>query len=163
MSGKSRSQVKREMAERTALAEKLCTFSRKQLAPLGLPAEILDAFDEARSLKKEARRRKMAWVGKQMRDVDPDPLREFLGLPGEAERDAAKRASMAKRYATMLLAGEPVAMEETLDFFQEADRDMLAVLVDEARQEIFAGRGKKAPQRIERYLLEATTPQGPHH
>src|SRR5438128_9573144 len=75
----SKTQRKREMHDLQSLGTELVGLSEQQLASIELPERLLDAVMEAKHMTKfEAKRRQMQYIGKIMRDVDPEPIRERL-------------------------------------------------------------------------------------
>ena len=75
----SKSARKRAMHELQALGEALVALDPARLAKLDLPERLADAIAEVRSMTKhEARRRQLQFIGKLMRDVDADPIKDAL-------------------------------------------------------------------------------------
>src|SRR3954453_7971311 len=75
----SKSQRKRAMHDLQALGERLIALDPARLAQLELPERLADALVQARGITRhEARRRQMQFIGKLMRDVDPEPLKAAL-------------------------------------------------------------------------------------
>ena len=70
----SKSARKREMTARQALGERLCALSPRELAQIPLPSDdLLAAIEQSRQITaNSARRRHMQFIGKLMRDIDPD-------------------------------------------------------------------------------------------
>jgi ribosome-associated protein len=61
------------------LGAELVLLDPSRLAKLDLPEALADAIALARRLTRhEAKRRQMQYIGRLMRDVDPEPLREAL-------------------------------------------------------------------------------------
>jgi ribosome-associated protein len=75
----SKTERKRAMHELQALGEELCAIDPARLAELALPESLADAIAEARNITRhEARRRQLQFIGRLMRDVDPEPIRAAL-------------------------------------------------------------------------------------
>lgn len=75
----SKTERKRAMHELQALGERLIDLAPDHLADLALPERLADAIAQARGITKhEGRRRQLQFIGKLMRDVDPEPLRAAL-------------------------------------------------------------------------------------
>ena len=90
----SKTRRKAEMHDLQSLGEALVRLPAARLAELGLPERLADAIEQARAISKhEARRRQMQFIGRLMRDVDPDPIRARLAQWGEAP--AAEKARLA--------------------------------------------------------------------
>src|SRR6266853_751685 len=75
----SKTELKRVMHELQALGERLIGLNPEQLAAIALPENLHEAGEQARRITKhEARRRQLQYIGRLMRDVDPEPIREKL-------------------------------------------------------------------------------------
>jgi hypothetical protein len=90
----SKTRRKTEMHDLQSLGETLVQLSAQRLSELGLPERLADAIEQARGISKhEARRRQMQYIGRLMRDVDPEPIRARLAQWGTAP--AAEKARLA--------------------------------------------------------------------
>lgn len=75
----SKSQRKRESTELQALGAELMELPDAAFAALPLPEDLREAMREYRRTRShEGRRRQLQYVGKLMRTVDAEPLREAL-------------------------------------------------------------------------------------
>lgn len=75
----SKSKRKQEMVDLQALGEQLIRLPLQQLDKIPLPHELLEAVQIARSLKShEALRRQKQYIGKLMRAVDPELIKQAL-------------------------------------------------------------------------------------
>ena len=75
----SKSARKRAMHELQALGEELCAIDPARLAELALPESLAEAIGDARRITAhEARRRQLQFIGRLMRDIDPEPIRAAL-------------------------------------------------------------------------------------
>ena len=136
----SKTRRKQDMHALQDLGEQLVALEPTRLAELELPERLVDALVLARSITKhEARRRQMQFVGRLMRDVDPEPVRAALERSAGVSRTERARFAAAERWRDRLLddadaAGEFVAAHP------EVDGAVLAELVREARAERASGR-----------------------
>ncbi|MEP7275720.1 MAG: ribosome biogenesis factor YjgA [Betaproteobacteria bacterium] len=90
----SKSARKRAMHDLQALGEALVRLDAARLAMLELPERLADAIAQARTITKhEGRRRQLQYVGRLMRDVDPDRIQ--AALDGWERGPAAERARFA--------------------------------------------------------------------
>src|SRR5712672_1059849 len=77
----SKTELKRVMHELQALGERLIGLNPEQLAAIALPENLHAAVEQARRMTKhEERRRQLQYIGRLMRDVDPDPIRARLNV-----------------------------------------------------------------------------------
>ena len=61
------------------LGEELVAIDPARVAELALPESLADAIERARGITQhEARRRQLQFIGRLMRDVDPEPIRAAL-------------------------------------------------------------------------------------
>jgi ribosome-associated protein len=136
----SKTRRKQAMHDLQDLGEALVALDPKAVANLDLPERLADAVAEARKITKhEARRRQMQFIGRLMRDVDPEPLRAALARAegvGSAER---ARFAAAEGWRDRLLA-ETDALDAFVAAYPGVARDELAALVADARAERAAGR-----------------------
>ncbi len=75
----SKSARKREYIALQRLGEELLTVKEPDLLGMQLDEELLDAVLEARRIKAHgALRRQKQYIGKLMRNIDPEPIRAAL-------------------------------------------------------------------------------------
>jgi ribosome-associated protein len=139
----SKTQRKRQMHELQALGEALVELSDDQLASMDLPERLRDAVLDARQASKhEARRRHLQYIGKIMRTVDPEPIRERLAAWKAVSRAQTARLHRLERWRERLLEDED-ALTELVREYPQADVPRLRALVRGVRQEREAGRPPK--------------------
>jgi ribosome-associated protein len=86
----SKTQRKHLMHALQELGEQLVALPRDQLARLDLPEPLRDAVEAAQRITShEGRRRQLQYVGRLMRSVDAEPIRDAL----ERRRDGARLAT----------------------------------------------------------------------
>jgi ribosome-associated protein len=154
----SRTQLKREAEALQSLGEALATLPAEALDGLDLPEKLRQALDElGRMSAHGALRRQRQYVGKLMRDVDPEPLRRALEASRQPARDQARRFKEAEAWRERLLEGGQEVLARFLAEHPAADADALAAALLDAR----AGR-PGAPRRLFRRIREAMdAPRGP--
>lgn len=147
----SKTRRKQAMHALQDLGEALIALDAKRLAELGLPERLADAITTARGIRAhEGRRRQIQYIGRLMRDIDPEPVRQTLerwatGAPGDHARFAA-----AEHWREQLLADD-AALDRFADTHPAADRAALAALVRDARVE----RTRTGPPHRYRALFRA--------
>jgi hypothetical protein len=89
----SKTQRKHRMHALQELGAELVLLDPSRLAKLDLPEALADAIALARRLTRhEAKRRQMQYIGRLMRDVDPQPLVDALARwSGGARRGSGER------------------------------------------------------------------------
>lgn len=109
----SKTQRKRAMEELQVLGEDLVALPADRVRKIELPEDLRAAVREAQRMTRhdDARRRQMQFIGRLMRDVDPEPIREALAVVrGESAEDRA-RLHRLERLRADLLADEKVLYE----------------------------------------------------
>src|SRR6185436_8282272 len=88
----SKTKRKQEMTALQKLGAKLVELPESQLAEMPMDEKLREAVLAARRIKShEGKRRQMQYIGKLMRNVDPEPLRERLdAIDGHSARAAAQ-------------------------------------------------------------------------
>ena len=152
----SKSQRKREMLEVQALGEALVALSTAKLETLDLPERLFDAIIAVQTITRhEARRRQMQFIGRLMRDVDPEPIRAFL--EAETAIPVATKAKMARlEYWRQRLLEEPVPSLEALaakfpSVFSDEVHEVWRQRIEKAQQE---RRQQRAAPRYYRQLFQ---------
>lgn len=95
----SKTQRKRAMEDLQALGEALVVLPAERLGRIEMPETLREAVREARGMTRhdEARRRQMQYIGRLMRDIDPEPMRAALAeIRGESARATANLHKLEK-------------------------------------------------------------------
>ena len=157
-SGPSKTQLKKEMHALQALGEELAGLNDEQLAEVPLPDLLRDAIVEAKRIRDhEGRRRQMQYVGRLMREIDAEPVREKLAAWKGVSRDATALLHNVERWRERLLDDE-AAMEEFAAAHQSADLQQLRTLVRSIRRERATGTPPKHYRELFRVLREILEP-----
>jgi len=152
--GPSKSQRKRDMHALQDLGEALAELSTERLHSLDLPDRLRDAILEVRKLRTHgAVRRQMQFIGKLIRDVDPEPLRARLDAWKGVSREAVARQHEAESWRERLLAGDD-AFQELLAAFPDLDIPELRTLIRNARREREENKAPKNFRELYRTLLQ---------
>lgn len=148
----SKTQVKQQMLDLQSLGETLTTLSTDQLDQLELPEILRDALEElARVGKHEATRRHMQYIGKLMRELDAAPIREQLERWEAGTRAHKMIFKTAERWRERMLA-DAGALGEYLVAQPDADRELLAKLIEKARAEATAGQPPASSRKLFREI-----------
>ena len=148
----SKTQRKKDMAALQELGAELVALSGERLAAIGLPEILHDAVLAARRITSfEARRRQLQYIGKLMRNVDPEPIRARLDAWKAPSRIHTAQFKRTESWRKRLLAGEEGALAEFLGEYPLADERQLDRLIRDARQE----RDTNHPPKSYRALFEA--------
>lgn len=151
--GPSKSQVKRDMLALQALGEELAGQSIERLRSLDLPEKLMDAFVHIKSIKAHgAVRRQLQFIGKLMRSVDPDPLRQQLDIWSGHSREGVARQHQAEHWRERLIEKDE-AFTTFLSDFPEADIPLIRQLIRNARKEKEEGKPPKYFRELYRAVL----------
>jgi len=150
----SKTQLKKQMHELQVLGERLVSLNADQLDVIGLPEDLRAALDEARRVPgRESRRRQMQYIGRLMRDVDPEPIREKLAAWDGVSREHAATLHGIERWRDRLLDDE-AALGELLRERPGADAQRLRALIRNARAEREPARPPKSYRELFRLLRD---------
>lgn len=134
----SKSQKKRDMHDLQSLGEELLALPPDRVTPLALPEILVEALRAARKITAhEGRRRQIQYIGKLMRKVDPEPIREAVAAfkLGHAKDSLALHES--ETWRTRLLADDE-ALQGFVAEHPAVDVQQLRSLVRAARKDAAA-------------------------
>lgn len=138
----SKTDLKRESAERQALGESLLELRkdlRERLLSLGhLNDRLLEAVDEAGRISNfEGRRRQMQFVGKLMRQLtaeDVEAIRQALQDQHKGSAQEVALLHQAEQWRDALLATDE-AISDWMSAFPDSDSQQLRALLRQARKD----------------------------
>ena len=149
----SKSQLKREASAAQQLGQDLLTLSNSDLQSMDLPETLLKALDEAKRIKKHgALKRQFQYIGKIMRKLDIEPIREeYQRLTNHYHQDV-KEFHKLENWRDRLLAEGDKALEELINEAPNADRQHLRQLIRQAAKETKLNKPPKSAREIFKYL-----------
>ncbi|MDT8385711.1 MAG: ribosome biogenesis factor YjgA [Gammaproteobacteria bacterium] len=152
---KSKSQVKREMHELLALGEVLVNLPKEQFAKIELPETLHDAVLEGRRITQHgAHKRQLQFIGKLMRTVDAEQIRQQVDTLEGHSKQAAANLHHIERWRDDLLTQGDAALERLLTEFPAADRQYLRQLIRNAKKEMQENRAPKSARSLFKYLRD---------
>lgn len=153
----SKTQRKKASHDLQALGEAVVALPDSRLDALAVPAALLDAIREARRIRShEALRRQMQYIGKLMRGVDPEPLRDAVAAAQLGRARDAIALHRAEAWRAELVAGDDALARWSADH-PDADLQQLRSLVRAARKDASAApeqRSGRAYRELFRWLRE---------
>ena len=157
--GPSKSQKKREAEALQKLGGELAKLAPDAFDRVtGLPEDIRDAILEYRRLKSfGALRRQMQLIGKLMRRLDYDAVREAIDRATGASRAAAAAHQRAEKLRDALLTDNN-KLTEYVASHPEVDVQQLRTLIRLARKEKEAAKPPKYFRELYRFLHAAELP-----
>ncbi len=149
----SKSRRKREMIALQALGEQLLSLTDTELETLALPDILTEAVRSARSIRSRgAHRRQLQYIGRLMRDIDPEPVRLALEQRHASQRRSARRFQQLESLRDQLIGGDDDELDAVLAIFPDADRQRIRMLTRQARKEVERNLSPKAARALFRYL-----------
>lgn len=120
----SKSERKRNAHDAQALGEELIRLEDLDLKAFGLPEPLYDAIVEARRLTSRAAMvRQRQYIGKLMRSVDLEPIRNALASRGEKAAQQTQRFKKVEHWRDRLITEGAPALDELMKIRPGMDRD----------------------------------------
>jgi len=152
---KSKSQVKRDMHALQELGKELVNLPKEQFANIELPEALYDAIVEARHIHQHgALKRQLQYIGKRMRSVDADGIREQIDTLTGHSKQAVATLHHIERWRDRLLEDGDAALTGLVVAFSTADKQYLRQLMRNARKETLENKPPKSARALFKYLRE---------
>lgn len=148
----SKSEIKRDAEDLKQLGEKLVNLTKANLTKVPLDDSLKDAIELAQRLQKEARRRQLQYIGKLLRSIDAEPIREALE---KIENKHNQQQAMLHKLEILrdeLVAKGDTALTDLLNEHPSADRQQLRNLIRAAQKEKEQNKPSKAYREIYQIL-----------
>lgn len=147
----SKTQLKAEADEKQALGEALLTLRADLMARLDLPDKLRDAIADAKKITNfEGKRRQMQFIGKLMRPLDPEPIREAINEQLNGSADLTLALHLAEQWRDKLIADD-TALGDWLEQYPGTDSQQLRALVRQARKDAKPEKPGEAPRHGKSY------------
>jgi len=134
----SRTELKKESAELQKLGEALLTLRGDFFERLALPENLVSALDELKRISNfEGRRRQSQYVGKLMRQLEPEQLQAVRDALEEQRSGSAQQTlalHAAEKWRDDLIASDD-ALQSWLQAHPDTDVQQLRALVRQARKD----------------------------
>jgi ribosome-associated protein len=162
----SKTQLKAEADEKQALGEALLTLRADLMARLDLPDKLRDAIADAKKITNfEGKRRQMQFIGKLMRPLDPEPIREAINEQLNGSADLTLALHLAEQWRDKLIADD-AALGTWLEEYPGTDSQQLRALVRQARKDAKPEKPGEAARHGKSYreifqLVRQAMAQGP--
>ena len=127
-------------------------LTKANLTKVPLDDSLKDAIELAQRLQKEARRRQLQYIGKLLRSIDAEPIREALE---KIENKHNQQQAMLHKLEILrdeLVATGDVALTDLLNEHPSADRQQLRNLIRAAQKEKEQNKPSKAYREIYQIL-----------
>ena len=131
----SKTQMKKRMNELQDLGMELTRLSAETLKKIGLPEDLHQAVRDYKKItSNSALKRQTQYIGRLMRDIDPEPIRAFIArLKGENQAHNAFLQRVEQMRERLLADDE--AFTEFAAAHPQADLSALRTLIRNARKE----------------------------
>jgi len=134
----SKTRLKQQMHDLQRLGQALAELPEPRLADTPMPDALREAIEQLRRTRShEGRRRQLQYVGKQMRQADPQPLREAVAAFQLGSARDTLRLHEAERWRDELIADEQ-ASTRWAQAYPQSDLQRLRSLVRAARKDAAA-------------------------
>jgi ribosome-associated protein len=144
----SRTEMKNDMEDLQKLGEELVTLKPAVLEKFPLSDELREAIKDAQRFKNEAKRRQLQYIGKVMRNVDPEPIQAALDKIRNKHSQATAALHKLELLRERIVDEGDQAISEALDLYPNLDRQRLRQLARQAAKEKKANKPAKAYREI---------------
>jgi ribosome-associated protein len=150
----SKTKKKQEMHELQKLGAALVGLSDAHFGNLALPEDLAHAVREARRMTgHEAKRRQMQYIGRLMREIDPEPIRAQLAAV-EGHSAAARASHQRLEHWRARLMEDDGALTEFAREHAGADLQQLRALLRNARKEQAEAKPPRAYRELFRVIRQ---------
>ncbi|PSV19551.1 hypothetical protein C0W44_15235 [Photobacterium leiognathi subsp. mandapamensis] len=148
----SKSEMKRDMDALQKIGEELVELKPNALAKMPLDDDMMAAVKDAQRFNKEARRRQLQYIGKQMRLIDIEPIQAALDkLRNKHSQHTVALKKLEQKRDKLIENGDSMINAILVDH-PDADRQHLRQLVRTATKEKAQEKPGKAYREIFQYL-----------
>jgi len=151
----SKSARKREAASLQELGVKLSALPDQEIKALELPDNLFIALRDLRRLPSHgAQIRQRQYIGRLMREIDPQPVLAKLAESKQRHDLEIQHFQQIERWRDRLLSDPAAGLAELLQEFPHADRARLASLLEKAERERAEQRSPVAAREIFAFLRQ---------
>ncbi|MDA0152941.1 ribosome-associated protein [Vibrio sp. Makdt] len=150
----SKTEMKTDMEALQKLGEELVTLKPSVLEKFPLSEDLALAIKDAQRFKNEAKRRQLQYIGKIMRNIDPEPIQAALDKVRNKHSQATAELHKLEQLRDRIVEEGDAAISEVMEMYPEADRQRLRQLARQANKEKKANKPAKAFREIFQTLKE---------
>lgn len=122
---------------------------------LSLPESLIDALQEMKRIhSRSALKRQRQFIGRLMRDVDPEPIQQHFEQLRQKTRQQVQAHHALEHWRDRMIEESDTAIDEYLQAHGNAERQHLRQLVRQARKERDQNKPPKSARALFRYLRE---------
>ena len=151
----SKSQRKRDCDAQQKISDRLLKLTPEQLSHIDLPAELIDALDEARRIRSNsALKRQRQYLGKIMRTCNSAEIERQLDAVIHRNDTNTALFKRLEKWRDRLIDNDRQVLTEIIAQYPELDRHHVHNLVRQAAKEASANKPPAASRKLFRYLRE---------
>ena len=150
----SKTEMKTDMDALQKLGEELVELKPSILDKFPLSEDLAQAIKDAQRFKNEAKRRQLQYIGKVMRNVDPEPIQAALDKIRNKHSQATVELHKLEQLRDRVVAEGDAAISDVMEMYPEADRQHLRQLARQANKEKSANKPYKYSREIFKILKE---------
>jgi ribosome-associated protein len=152
---RSKSDRKREAASLQELGLKLSALPDQEIKALDLPDNLFVALRDLRRLPSHgAQVRQRQYIGKLMRNIDPEPVLAKLAERKQRHDVEIRRFQHIERWRDRLLSEPGPGLDEFVREYPQADRAALVKLLDKAEKERLEQRSPVGARELFAFLRQ---------
>lgn len=148
----SKSEIKRDSEQLKKLGENLMNLTPANLAKMPLDDSLREAIELAQRLRLEARRRQIQYIGKLLRNRDPEPIQEALDKVENRHNQQLALLQKLEIIRDQLVEQGDSALNPLLEDYPMLDRQHLRNLIRATQKERQANKLAKNYREIYQYL-----------
>jgi len=151
----SKSSLKRDAQALRQLGTRLVGLPESVWSMLKLPDSLTAALREARRLHaRGGRKRQLQFIGKLMRDIDPEPIQDYFEQEQLRTRKLAQAHHGLEAWRDRMIEEGDPAVDIFLEQHRQADRQHLRQLVRQAKKEHVHDKPPKSSRALFRYIRD---------
>ena len=126
----SKSAVKRQMLELQELGEKIVALPEAQFKNISLNEKLFDAVSAARKITKHGGlKRQLQYIGKLMRHVDPEPIRQAIAEIEDGHQQESRLFHLKEQWRDDLIMDDNKKLSEFIEMYPSTDLQRLRQLI----------------------------------
>lgn len=150
----NKSQQKREIQALRDLGKKLSELDEAALIKMDLPAELLQAITDSKSMKHGALKRQFKLIAKLLRQMNTESLEKTIAELELKKVEQDRGFHRIERWRDRLLADGPEAMTQFMAKYPEADTGQIRQLIRNTNKELLANKPPKSSRVLFRLIRD---------
>ena len=157
----SKSQKKRDCDALQKISDQLLKLNDDDLALIDLPAELVDALQEAQRIhSNSALKRQRQYLGKIMRACDSDAIEQQLNRVIHRNDTNTAQFRKIEKWRDRLIDNDKDVLTEIIRQYPDLDRNHVHNLVRQAVKEAQANKPPAASRKLFKYLRDEVVTRG---